>query len=119
MMRFAILMAALVAFAVTGHAQNEWKTIGSWSGSGNIKEGESFTTSKREWRIRWTAKPTGSVSLFQIYVKRAEDGGLVSAISAGDGETAGESYVRSLGRHYLAFNTSGVAWTAVAEEPAK
>ncbi|MEQ1871802.1 MAG: hypothetical protein ABL961_17430 [Vicinamibacterales bacterium] len=98
-----------------------WTPVGTWSGSGQTaKETESFTTTKREWRVRWTATTNSERAILRdlhATVHSAEDGRQVSEFIAGRTETAGESYVRGpAGRYYLKIASVNVTWTVTAEE---
>jgi hypothetical protein len=109
-------LALLLLTTTLSTQTSDWKAIKSWSGDG-ISETESFATTAREWRLRWTAKNTRTVpGTFSVSVHDAETDKLVSTAT---GLGSQESYVRGKGRFYLKINAALVAWTVSAEEPAQ
>jgi hypothetical protein len=96
---------------------NDWRLVKEWSGSG-IKETETFTTTSREWRIRWHSanEPFANASILQIHVYNGR-GALVTLAANKQGTGADTSYVRSpAGSHYLAIVGANSTWTVIVEE---
>ena len=115
MLRFAKrtvihVVLALVLLGATVYATSEWTSLGTWSGDGT-KETESFTTTQKEWRVRWSQKGEGG--FLAITVMNAKDDIVGNAGSS----SSGESYVRTPpGKHYLKIASAGNHWTITAEE---
>ncbi len=114
-----MVCAILLTVAVTAA---DWTDIAKWSGSGT-KETESFEVKSREWRLTWTAKaidPTYAGSgTFRLSVQVMKDGSAipVSVVTAGPGETQGESFVRGAGRYFLKVSSVNAQWTLAVQEP--
>jgi hypothetical protein len=51
-MRASLIALALICAPVIGAS---WYCLGTWNGDG-AKQTPSFTTTQREWRVRWTVK---------------------------------------------------------------
>lgn len=112
-MRVTIALLLTVAASLSAAT---WSPLGTWQGTGGAKETETFTTTQKEWRVRWTATPTASPRLFSVTVRAADTRDVVSIISAGE-EPSGESYVRGpAGKYYVSIATVNAKWTLVAEE---
>jgi hypothetical protein len=114
------MLCLVLLTATLGAQEPPWKAIKSWNGSSDIKETESFTTTEREWRIKWTAKTNSETAIvrdFGAYVHSSADDKLVSQFKAGRTQTYGESYVRGTGSFYLKIGSFNVTWTITVEEP--
>jgi hypothetical protein len=95
----------------------QWTTVKTWSGSG-MKETETFTTTNREWRIKWTTsnEPFANVGLIQLFVYDG-DGTMVTLAANKQGPGSDVSYVRSApGKHYLMINSANIDWDVTVEE---
>jgi len=93
-----------------------WRTIASWRGSG-IKNTESFTTTAREWRIKWNTGSSGPFGgILQIYVYDS-DGGLVNVAANATSSGSDVSYVRARpGRYNLTINSTNDNWSVMVEQ---
>ena len=112
-------LVSFVAFAaVLSLAAAEWTALGTWSGTG-AKQTPSFTTTQREWRVRWTvtkANPQLTTSLVSITVMDGKDALVTTMSDSQDGE----SYVRAAsGSYYLQIAGVNAKWTVTAEETAR
>lgn len=93
-------------------------TLGDWNGNG-IRQTDTFTTSTREWRLRWTASNEAmrGASILQIMVHDAGTDALVTLAANQQGVGSGDSVVRApAGDYYLSINSGNVDWTVRAEE---
>jgi hypothetical protein len=93
-----------------------WQPLLELSGSG-IKQSESFRNAGREVRLSWESNAErAGLSIFQIYVHRASDDGLVQ-VAANTTAEGGESTIVRLtpGEYYLKVNAV-TKWAVKAEE---
>lgn len=91
-------------------------TIQTWRGTG-MKQTERFTTTRPEWRIRWTSQnPKFAGSLLQVYAYDA-NGAMVALAANIQGPGSDVSYVRSTpGTHYLMISSANIDWVVTVEE---
>lgn len=87
-----------------------WKTLASWKGS-SIKNTETFSTTAREWRIKWV-----SGGLLSIFVYDANRNLVTVAVNTA--EAASDiSYVRAApGSFYLEIICVGHPWVISVEQ---
>ena len=113
MARTLTVLAALSLAVVVAAA--EWTATKSWTGAG-LKQTESFTTTTREWRLRWNVEPINpNVSLRRIAITVFSDQDKIVS-TADSSEAQGESYVRGVGTYYLQISGVNVKWTVAVEE---
>jgi len=121
----SLASATTVALAVTQTSvpapvvapQRQWTEVASWRGSG-IKDTETFTTSNREWRIRWHSEnePFPKAGILQIFVYRP-DGEMVNLAANKQGPGDDVSYIRAApGPFYLKINSGNIDWDITVEE---
>jgi len=95
----------------------EWTVIKEWRGEG-IKSTETFTTSTREWRIRWRTydEVVKDGGVFKIYIYNAQHEVIkLGANKYGIGE---DTFYMSAepGRYSLEFNSKNIKWEVTVEE---
>lgn len=101
--------------APTPAPEKKFIQIASWKGSG-IKKTELFTTTNKEWVVRWKAENENVAGITQVMVYDA-DGGMVDIVVNAQGVGEDESFVRTKpGEYYLDINSANVDWTISVEE---
>lgn len=92
-----------------------WAPTHTWTGSG-IKTTESFTTTSREWRVRWSATAGDSGGVFTIFVLNEQGAPLAVPVNQQVGGSD-VSYVRvPPGRYNLTVNSIGMNWRVEVEQ---
>jgi hypothetical protein len=123
----AVAVAALSVAGCRGYnatpAKREpqiiWRSVGSWSGTGN-RQTESFTSDTGALRVRWetTAKPSAPPdSLFRLTAHSAISGRPLEQVVEFHGVGTGTGYV-SQDPHvfYMLVESSGLNWQFTVEE---
>jgi len=108
--------SAAVSEAAAG--SRGWTPIASWSGRG-IRQSETFTMLRHEWRVRWEAKAEANAPAPALLVSvHSADSGRVLAVPV-DHEGSGSGVVEVVEeprQFYLTFEGTGVEWSVTVEE---
>ena len=98
----------------------EWRSLGSWSGNGNIQT-ESLNLEIPEWRIRWETKNPHSKedATFKVELHSAISGRTLSVpVDEHGGPDHDFAYITEIPHlFYLSIESKNVDWTVTAEEP--
>lgn len=128
-----ISIALIVAAVVTGASgcrkqdvaaakappQMIWRSVGSWSGSGN-RQTESFTSDTGALRVKWETTSAGTSAMagaFRLTAHSAISGRVLQQVVEAQGTGTGTDYV-SQDPHvfYMSVESAGVDWKFSVEE---
>lgn len=96
----------------------EWRTMGSWSGHGNIQT-ESFLIDSGALRIRWETlnEQSGHAGKFRLILQSAVSGRQLAVAAEQGGIGKGESYVSEGSRQaYVLVESSDIDWSFTVDE---
>jgi hypothetical protein len=105
--------------AAKGQPQMIWRSVGSWTGSGN-RQTESFTSDTGALRVKWqtTSEGTSATSgAFRLTAHSAISGRVLQQVVEAQGTGSGTDYV-SQDPHvfYMSVESAGIDWTFSVEE---
>ncbi len=109
----AVAVSAAAPASVAASQDEEWVVVGSWNGSGGIKETEDFEVAGR-MRIEWeTTKASAIFVSFQVHIHSSSDAerqdSVPSEIVRGVGSGSAE-YVLNTGQFYMSIESEDVDW---------
>ena len=106
--------------AQTAPAAPVWRTLGTWSGSGN-RQTESFDVSTGALRLRWETRADGAAGRgrFRVWLYSAISGRPLQLVVEADGTGSGTAHVADDPRvSYLVVESERLRWTAALDENA-